>query len=308
MKERELMPVPVPEWSIVRPDVERVEPGFVGCSAAGCSTTSARAEYDSMTLRIGLSHCCKHFDMSEVMNRIVDARQGLNTDTTTVIFYDLELSRDGQVEQLSAFTDMGENFSAFIRTSVRANTSPILRNFDPMLYNALASEPMDAMARFIKWIETQHCMSTNGDMNMNNVILAAHFGSCHDHMYLLRTMMMWGINPPPYRFSDTLALFKVIKGMNERANLSTLANKYAGWIQHVPHDADSDARVLRAVVMTVFPEVKYACYTFSISYEDFMARTGLNMHGVRPVYTFRDSDIYTDPDLDSSVSSDGVSV
>lgn len=290
---------PASEWSSMRPDVQKIEPKFVGCRAAGCGITSARAEYDSMMLRIGFSNCCKHVDASEVEARIEYAINDLNDNVITVIFYDLELSRDGQVEQLSAFADTGENFSVYMRTSVRTNTSPSLRSIPPMLYNALASEPMDAMSRFIEWIRMQHSMNTNGDTDMNNVILAAHFGSCHDHVYLFRTMMSWGMNPPECRLSDTLALFKVIKGMNQRANLSTLATKYVGWMQHIPHDADSDARVLRAVVMTEFPLVKRACYAFSTSYEDFMERTGLNMHGIRPVYTFKDSDIYADPDLDS---------
>lgn len=302
MKERML--APVPEWSTIRPDAEKIEPGFVGCSAAGCSTTSARAEYDSMLLRIGLSNCCKHVDMVEISNRTGEVITKLDGTKITVIFYDLELSKDGQVEQLSAFADTSENFCVYIRTTVRTNTSPNLRSLSPMLYNALASEPMDAMERFIEWIRVQHSMNTDGNTDMKNVVLAAHFGSCHDHVYLLRTMMTWGINPPEFRLADTLALFKVIRGMNERANLSTLVTKYASWMPHLPHDADSDARVLRTVVMTMFPQVRKACYTFSTSYADFMGRTGLNMHGVRPVYTFKDNDIYTDPDLDSVGNSD----
>lgn len=301
-KVREL--APVSEWSIIRPDVDRIETGFVPCFTPGCPVTSSTAEYDAMMLRIGFSNCCKHVNMHEVGQRIVQTHTELDETRTTVIFYDLELSRDGQIEQLSAFTDTGMNFSTYIRTTVRTNTSPVLKTIPPMLYNALAAEPMDAMSRFIDWIRTQHAMNTRGDRDMNNVILAAHFGSCHDHVYLLRTMMSWGINPPECRFADTLALFKAIKGMNVRANLSSLVTKHAGWMPHTPHDADSDARALRNVVTTVFPQVRRACYTFSISYEDFMERTGLNLHGVRPVYTFKDNDIFTDPDLDSIPDSD----
>jgi hypothetical protein len=295
----------VPEWSTLRPDVRRIEPKFVGCCAAGCSITSAVGEYDAMMLRTGFSTCCKHVDMEEVSNRIGYALNDLDDSVVTVIFYDLELSRDGQVEQLSAFTDTGENFSVYLRTTVRTNTSPNLKRLPAMLYNALASEPMDAMSRFIDWIRLQHSTNTNGNRDMRNVILAAHFGSCHDHMYLFKTMMSWGINPPECRLSDTLALFKVMMGMNQRANLSTLATKYVPWMQHIPHDADSDARILRGVVMTAFPSVRKACYTFSTSHEDFMERTGLNMHGVRPVYTFKDFDIHTDPGLDLSSDTDG---
>jgi hypothetical protein len=301
-KEKELNPIV--EWAAFRPDVDRVELGFVGCSAARCSTTSARAEYDAMMLRIGMSTCCKHIMSTEVESRIATAMSQVDDFKMTIVFYDLELSKDGQIEQLSAFTDTGENFSVYMRTTVRTNTSPNLRALPPMLYNALASEPMDAMKRFNSWIKLMHSMNTNGDTNMDNVILAAHFGSCHDHVHLLRTMMRWGITPPEYRFSDTLALFKVMKGMNQRANLPTLVAKYAAWLQHTPHDADSDARVLRAVVMCVFPMVKKACYAFSTSHDGFMKRSGLNMHGIRPVYTFKDIDINTDPDLDSVNMSD----
>lgn len=258
-----------------------------------------------MTLRIGYSNCCKHLNKTEVQDRISHTIEEMDESMFTLIFYDLELSRDGEIEQLSAFTDAGDNFSVYIRTAVRTNTSPNLKVIPPMIYSALACEPLDAMSRFIEWIRLQHCMNTNGDTDMNNVILAAHYGSCHDHVYLLRTMMSWGISPPTVRFSDTLALFKVIKGANERANLSTLAVHYAGWVQHMPHDADSDARILRIVVMSEFVLARKACHVFSSSFTTFMERTGLNMHGIRPVYTSKDNDIYTDPDLDSTVDSEG---
>ena len=52
-------------------------------------------------------------------------------------------------------------------------------------------------------------------------------------------------------------------------------------IECLPHDVDSEARALRAVVMTVSPNTEAACYTFSIRYENFAERTGLNMHGIR---------------------------
>ncbi|KAJ5982393.1 hypothetical protein N7451_012493 [Penicillium sp. IBT 35674x] len=181
---------------MVHPEAERVEPRFVGCSAAGCTATSARAEYDSMMLRIGFSNCCKHLDISKVESRVQNVIQGLNESKFTLIFYALGLSRHGEIEQLSAFSERGDDFSAFIRTAVRVNTSPNLKAIPPLIYSALASEPLDAMSRFIQWIRTQHSMNTGGDSDMNNVILAAHFGSCHDHVFLLRTMMSLGITPP----------------------------------------------------------------------------------------------------------------
>ena len=60
--------------------------------------------------------------------------------------------------------------------------------------------------------------------------------------------------------------------------------KYANRLHHVRHDADSYARELRAAVIAVFSDFSnpvVACYPFSIGYEDFAERTGLNMHGIR---------------------------
>jgi len=197
----------------------------------------------------------------------------------TVIFYDLGLGKDGQIEQLSAFSSGGENFSAIIKTTVRANTSPKLKNLPPMLYNALASEPKDAMRRFIKWID-MIC----GDADMRNVVLTAHFGSCHDHVYLLRTMMGWGIKPPELRLGDSLALFKLTEGHDQQADIVSLVAKYPPCsVPYTANDADSDARALRVVVMTEFRNMNRDCYTFSISCEDFLDRTGLNMHGISPL-------------------------
>ncbi|KAI9847696.1 MAG: hypothetical protein M1837_001944 [Sclerophora amabilis] len=58
-------------------------------------------------------------------------------------------------------------------------------------------------------------------------MLAANDGSCHDHVHLLKTLMEWGLTPPDYMLVDTLAIFKVVKGMNEKAKLQTLVNKRA---------------------------------------------------------------------------------
>jgi hypothetical protein len=299
---------PVSEWSVIRPDVDRVDPRFVGCSAQGCSITSATGEYNAMTLRTGFSNCCKHLDPAEIENKITESIRSINTDRVTTIFYDIELSKDGQIEQLSALTDSGSSFSLFIRTAVRTNTSPNLKQIPPLVYSALAYEPKDAMESFIRWIKLQHSMNTNGSSDLGGVVLTAHFGSCHDHVYLLRTMMSWGITPPPCRLGDTLALFKSMKGMNQRANLATLITTYTPWIRHLPHDADSDVKALRAVVMTAYPNVRLATYTFSCTYQVFIERTGLNMHGIRPVYAFGgNEDSRTDPGLDFDSESSSAS-
>jgi len=248
--------------------------------------SSGIADFLSMTLRIGFGHCYEHVTGNEVSTRVGVARSIVDIARLTVIFYDIELSKDGQIEQLSAFTETGESFSTYIRTSVRTNSSPALKSIPPWVYNALATEPKDAMKSLISWIEKMHSMNTNGDTNMNNVILAAHFGSCHDHVHLLRTMMMWGIKPPVYRLSDTLPLFKLTVQGNGRANLPSLIAKYTPWVTHMAHDADSDTNALRCVVMTVFPETRMACFAFSTSHRNFMSITGLDMYKLPTASTF----------------------
>jgi hypothetical protein len=298
-RERELLSVGLLRDPTVIPSTD----GFVNCSANGCIYKSSSAEYPAMMLRLGFRNCIEHMDFNEVTSRIDNVRRNASINLVTVIFYDLELSRDGQIEQISALTDGGGDFSRFIRTSVRTNTSPLLRRFPPMIYTALACEPRAAMESFVEWIRMQHVMNTNGDTNMDRVVLVAHYGSCHDHVYLMKTMMSWGVEPPHVRFSDSLALFKLMKGTNNRANLSTLVATYTPWIEFIPHDADNDVRALRAVVMTVFPNVRLASLVFSISYTEYMRRTGLDMHEVVSVYAFVENSSFVDPDLDELTDS-----
>ena len=240
----------------------------MNCSTVGCTVTSVHAEKDSLTLRIGFSHCREHLDTSEVKDRINYSTGQLNVSMVTVIFYKLGLNKDGQVEQLSAFTATGENFRAIIRTTFRANTNPRLKNIPSTTYNSLALEPMDAMARFIEWVRTTHSLNTEGDEDWSNVVLTAHHESCHDHLYLLRTMMSWGIEPPGFRLADSFALFKWFMVWDQHTNLASLVTRYGNWLHRIPHDADSDARALRVVVMTVFPNTAAACCTFSVRYND----------------------------------------
>ena len=158
------------------------------CSAPGCYTTSARGEYDSMTLRIGFSGCFQHLDRNEVETQIGRSLKQLDKSMITVIFYDIGLSKDGQVEQLTACSSQGDTFFSIVKTTIRANTSSTLRDIPINIYNALSSEPKDAMERFTQWIIMTHFMNT-GNTDMRNIVLTAHFGFCHDHIYLLRTMM-----------------------------------------------------------------------------------------------------------------------
>lgn len=251
---------------------------FTICPEAGCMTSSGVALFDSMTIRTGLSHCVKHVSMNEVEARIKNTAAHENT---ILIFYDIELSRDGEIEQLGACTESDKTFSAFMKTSVRTNSSPFLKAIPPEYWTMLAEEPRVTFARFINWTMSQRRSESD------TIMLAAHYGSCHDHVHLLRSMMKWGLRPPNYMLVDTLAIFKVIRGLNMNAKLSTLVNTYAPWIDHVPHDADSDAAALRIVTMVAFANTKTVCHAFGISSESFMDRTGLSMYMPSPIVTFR---------------------
>lgn len=253
---------------------------FVMCSEPGCVTSSGVADFNSMTIRTGLSRCTRHVSMTEVKSKFEHA---VEFEGMTLIFYDIELSRDGEIEQIGACTESGQSFSAFVKTSVRTNSSPFLRKIGAEYWLALAEEPRVTFKRFIDWTSSQHSQNPNSNGKTNGIMLAAHYGSCHDHVHILRTMMKWGITPPDYLLVDTLAIFKTVKSMNENAKLHTLVNKYVPWFDHVPHDADSDAEALRFVTMVVFPNTKMACYAFSISCTDFMTRTGLNMYVPSPI-------------------------
>lgn len=250
---------------------------FTICPEPGCVVSSGVALFDSMTIRTGLSHCMKHVAMTEIEGKLKNPAAAENT---VLIFYDIELSRDGEIEQLGACTESGKTFSAFMKTSVRTNSSPYLKMIPPEYWTMLAEEPRVTFARFISWTMAQR------QSDSDTVMLAAHYGSCHDHVHLLRSMMKWGLKPPSYRLVDTLAIFKLARGTNMNAKLSTLVNTYAPWFHHVPHDADSDAAGLRLVTMVGFPNTRLICYAFGISSESFMDRTGLSMFMPSPIVTF----------------------
>ena len=76
-----------------------------------------------MTMRSGLSYCLDHVRMDEVSKR---STKMINPSNVTLIFYDIELSVDGQIEQIGARSESGKSFSAMIKTPTRNNTSPIL--------------------------------------------------------------------------------------------------------------------------------------------------------------------------------------
>ncbi len=267
---------------------------FAICPEPGCMVSSGVGDFTSMTIRTGLTHCTNHVSLTEVERKF---RQPIKSESMTLIFYDIELSRDGDIEQIGACTESGQTFSAFVKTSVRTNSSPFLKRITPEFWAMLAEEPKVTFERFIEWTKLQHGRNPNSDGKVEGIMLAAHYGSCHDHVHLLRTMMKWGITPPDYTLVDTLAIFKTVKGMSQNAKLKTLVNKYAPWIDHVPHDANSDADALRYVTMIAFPNTKMACHAFGISCGTFMSRTGLNMYMPSPIVTFKhpNTDSFLEP-------------
>lgn len=256
---------------------------FVRCSEPGCTSSSGYADFKSMTLRTGLSFCLDHVKMSEINNNV---RNITKPDDVTLIFYDIEMSKDGEIEQIGACVESGQSFSTFIRTSVRTNSSLFLRQITPEYWNMLADEPKSAIERFVRWTRAQHSRNSKAKGDDTKILLAAHYGSCHDHVHILKMMMKWGVKPPNYTLVDTLAIFKTIKGNNEKANLHSLVAKYASWIDHTPHDADSDADALRFVTLIAFPATRIICSAYGISCKSFMDRTGLSMYVPSPIVTF----------------------
>ncbi|KID96250.1 Ribonuclease H-like protein, partial [Metarhizium majus ARSEF 297] len=268
------------------PDPSEVAGRFMQCQEKGCKVTSGAAEFPAMTLRTGFSYCLDHIRDEEVTHR---SEERTDFSNMTLIFYNLELNKDGEIEQIGACTENNKTFSSFIKTSVRANTSPMLRAIPQTFWTIFAAHPARAIKDFIAWIDLNHQTNTGGDKNQKNIMLAAHNGSSHDHIRLIRMMMKHGVDPPDYRLTDTLVLFKVIKGRNLGASLAALRDRYAPWIPHIAHDADSDASVLRYVTVIAFKDTKPRCYPFGISCGEYTNRTGMNMYLPSPVATFPDT-------------------
>ena len=120
------------------------------------------AQFKTMIMRTGLLFCADHVKMTEIKSRTPGEEA---VASMTLIFYDIELIRDGEIEQLDAISETGDTFSAIVRTSVRSNTSPILHQIPAELWNVLVEEPKTAMTSFITC--TKVSRSTNGDGNSN---------------------------------------------------------------------------------------------------------------------------------------------
>ena len=51
---------------------------------------------------------------------------------------------------------------------------------------------------------------SGGGSRGEDAIMIAHGGSKHDQVLTLKTMIKWGINPPRWRFADTLPLYRIV--------------------------------------------------------------------------------------------------
>ena len=200
-------------------------------------------------------------------------------------FYDVEITSTGEIEQVSAVSMDGRHFDTYIRTTVRRHNSPIIGQLPPMIHSLTAVDPKAAMDRLINWVATIS-MEACGTEGRENVLMVAHGGSKHDHVLILKAMMKWGINPPRWRFADTLPLYKIVICPDEKASLAALVSRYAPWFDHTPHDALSDARgLINAVLMSVKNPMK-TIYAFSNDYETFAASVGLDVFTIRSMVTF----------------------
>ncbi len=256
---------------------------FVNCSQPGCASTSAFSEYGAMTLRAGYNTCTNHTTQDIIRDRVMST---IPSPNATFIFYDLEVTSTNEIDQLSAVTPNGDHIDLVVRTTVRKNNSPIVGKLSPLLYMVMATEPATAMRAFMEWVRNILRKSTGGKGVESDVVLVAHNGMNHDHVLLVKTMLVWGIMPPKWRFADSLPIFKLVTAPGETATLDVLAAKYAPWFQHVHHDGLSDATAIMHVVTKCVPNWQMACLAFSNSSEDFITSVGLNTFRIRPALPF----------------------
>jgi hypothetical protein len=163
-----------------------------------------------------------------------------------------------------------KHFDTYIRTTVRRHNSPILSQIPAMLYTLTTVDPKTAMDHLIHWVARMSEEISGSAGREENVIMVAHGRSKHDNVLVLKTMMKWGINPPRWRFADTLPLFKTVICPTEKASLTELVGRYVPWFNHTPHDARSDAKGLMNVVMASVTNPVMMLYVFSSDYGMFV--------------------------------------
>lgn len=258
---------------------------FVNCIEPGCANSSAFSEYNAMTLRAGYDTCTMHTTTNHVVNRVKTIAASPNT---VFIFYDLEVTPSNEIDQLSAVTSHGDSIDLIFKTTVRRNNSPIVGKIPPFIYMMIATEPVSAMNAFVEWVRNVVRKRTSGNGTQSDVVLVAHNGMNHDHVLLIKTMLVWGMEPPKWTFADSLPIFKLVVDPGAKATLDVLAAKYAPWFQHTHHDGLSDAHAIMYVVTKGIRNWETACLAFSSSLDYFITSVGLNTFKLRPPLPYPD--------------------
>ncbi|KAG5916587.1 hypothetical protein E4U61_003500 [Claviceps capensis] len=142
----------------------------------------------------------------------------------------------------------------------------------------LVERPVNVMQSFVDWLETLPINCSN--IKKPKIVLVAHYGISFDHLHLLRTMLRYSIEPPNVYLSDYMVLYKILIDKQSKARLSYLRDKHVAWVEHLAHDADSDAKVMMGIMRNVFSDPRAIYCKFSISCLDYMRMVGLDMYQV----------------------------
>lgn len=91
-------------------------------------------------------------------------------------------------------------------------------------------------------------------------------------------MLKHGVDVPDVLLSDSVVMIKMMVDKNESAKLGYLRDKYVPWVDHVAHDADSDAMVLKEVMNRIYKDPCVYYRKFSIDCRKYVELVGLNMY------------------------------
>lgn len=131
--------------------MEKIEPAFISCSSECCRATPANIEkYNSIILRISFFSCYRHITDQKINTIILYIKSRIDFSRITVIFYNIKLSKNGQIEQLSAFLKIDNNFSIYTGITIKINISLNLKKLLLILYNTLVFKFRNIIKKFIK--------------------------------------------------------------------------------------------------------------------------------------------------------------
>ncbi len=71
------------------------------------------------------------------------------------------------------------------------------------------TEPIVALELYVTWANNIMYKQTAGQGLESDIVLIAHNRMCHDHVVLLKTMAIGGMNPPRWRLADSMLMFKI---------------------------------------------------------------------------------------------------